>query len=164
MSRLLMVERAILEVCGKSQKTIFQISNETGMDLSLVGSLCIRLNKKGILQRQSSTYSINKDANSLLIANTPENIKKEVNEVSKSMVANYFNQKNDRSLKLQKVYVNKTEELILKSMLDQLNSFVEELQKSHKKSSHNIVKKQKVIMWGHGNYSDLINSSLALAK
>ncbi|MFG1500686.1 hypothetical protein ABMA70_10815 [Halobacteriovorax sp. XZX-3] len=164
MSRLLMVERAILEVCGKSQKTIFQISNETGMSLSLVGSLCVRLNKKGILKRQDSTYSLNKDAQGLMIANAVENVRKEVNEVASSIVENYFSQKENRSLKLQKVYVNKTEELILNSMLDQLNSFVEELQRNYKKSSNNIVKKQKVLLWGHGNYSDIINSSLNLAK
>ncbi|WP_419172794.1 hypothetical protein [Halobacteriovorax sp.] len=164
MTRLLMIERAILESCGNSKKTIFEIADETGIDISIIGTLCIRLKKKGILARNQNHYYINKDANSLVVANSPENIRKEVREVTNSMIENYFTRKENRSLKLQKVYVDKTEELILNSMLDQLNRFVEDLQKNHKKNSRNIVKKQKVLMWGHGNYNDLIESSLQLAR
>lgn len=164
MTKLLMVERAILEVCSKSNKSIFSIANETGMSVSLVSSLCVRLYKKGILYRENNTYSVNKEAEGLALANSPENIKKEVTEITNSIVNNYFDKKKSQTLKLQKVYVNKTEELILNSILDQLNRFVDDLQKNHKKNKSNIVKEQRILMWGHGNYNDLIESSLGLAK
>lgn len=164
MSRLLLVERAIIESCAKNKKSVFEISNETGMNLSMVNSLCSRLSKKGILKRSNGQYSVEEKAESFISANKEGNLKREVEEVTSALVNNYFSVKENRMLRLQKVYVNETEEKILNSLLDQLNTFIQELQISNRANSKNILKSRKVIMWGHAQYEDLIERSIEMAN
>ncbi len=164
MNRLLLIERVIIEACTKDGRTIFEISNDTGMELSLVNALCIRLSKKGILKRRGSGYFLEAQATEFIEANKPDNLKKEVEEVTSALVENYFTNNTNRILKLQKVYVDKSEEKILNSLLNQLNSFVSQLQQANRLHPKNQIKDQKVIMWGHSNYNDLIESSLRMVK
>lgn len=163
MKKLLMIERAILESCTTKGRTIFEIAHDTGLELSIVSALCVRLSRRGILERQESRYFVLSNAQELVDANLPENLKMEVSDLTSALVENYFADQENKVLKLQKVYVDKSEELILKSLLNQLSLFIRDLQQE--KSRRNTeLKRQKVIMWGYGNYEDLIRKSLELAN
>jgi hypothetical protein len=94
------------------------------------------------------------------------NLKEEVKELFASIVNDYFNEsisQNEKNseLKIQKVWLDKNEELILKNHLNSLDNFLKTIKQNHeKKSMKPKTFEQKILIWGVSNYSQLIDGIL----
>ncbi|EQC49635.1 hypothetical protein [Bacteriovorax sp. DB6_IX] len=163
MSELLLLERVVVESIAKGNFRIENIQNDTGLDYSFLLSICSRLIKRGLITYKLGEYKISKDEESWGKVNHPLILKNEIKEVSENIIDVFFNDKVTNSLKLQKVYLSDKDEKILNSLLDSVESFVKDLRNSPQNKAMS-TKKQKVLMWGYGQYSDIIQNTLKVVS
>lgn len=155
MKELLLIERSVIEAIAHGAKKVLDISKELNMEFNLVLALLSRLRAKGIIELNEGGYYISK--NELAWKRVNAEIPTEIKEISHNLVDCYFNDKAKNGLKLQKIYMSNKDEKIFKSLLNNIELFLDGLKKEKRRSP---IKDQKVILWGYGQYDDLIQSSM----
>lgn len=166
---LLMVERIVIESLSKKEKNIQEIELDTNLSHGLLLNIMPNLLMRNMIRYKSGIYSLDKEHAFLWLSeiNKTENIKEEASEIFTSLVNQYF--KNDEELKkpkvsqfkIQKMWLTKEEEMILKSHMSTLEGFftgVKEARKYHPQREKTC--EQRVVVWGITDYSDLIDGVL----
>lgn len=166
---LLAVERMVLESMGRNLSCPYEISFDTGLELSLVGNILRHLNEHGVIDLKNDLYFINKERMKEWkeTINTSESVKEEVKDLFVSLVNKYFSQEKQatqtEALGLRKIWLTPKEEKIFNSLIYNLESFVEGIQKERSKTGINQkLQDQKVIFWGHSKYNNLVQGTLAV--
>lgn len=158
---MLLLERIIVESIKKEGSFITDITVDTKLDHSLVLILLTRLQKKGLIQKNHGRYSIVSSNSSWQREHEDSQLCGELQELTEKMVTNYFHTKKKETLKLQKVYMTKSEEKIFDSLLDSLESFIKGLQKEQAgKILKDTLSEKKVIFWAYTDYKNLIGQTL----
>nr|BDT26832.1 hypothetical protein BHI3_02980 [Bacteriovorax sp. HI3] len=166
---LLMIERMVIESLSKKEKNIQEIEIDTNLSHGLLLNILPNLLMRNMVRYRSGIYSIDKDHcfEWLSEVNRKENVKEEAREIFSSLVNQYFKKEtqpssqNGPQLKIQKVWLTREEELILKSHMATLEGFfngVKEARKYHPQREKTC--EQRVVVWGLSHYSDLIEGVL----
>ena len=157
---MLALERIIVESISKGRNTLEKIESDTLLKYPLILSIVNNLLVKSILSQKDHYYSIARNSLNWKKENSDTELINEIQELSEEIIKNYFNYKDNNSLKLKKIYMSEQEEKIFKSILNNLELFLNGLKKDEdKKNEKNKTVKQKVVLWGHSKYEDIINSS-----
>ena len=162
MKGLLLVERFILETLGSEQMTINEIEKQTRLNFGFIKNILSGLVYKNIVIYNSGFYWINKEKKSEIVKeiNSRESVKGEIKELFISFVNEfYMEEKKKMRLHVKKVFLDKIEERVLESHMQNLNDFFKGLTPKKKKDTAS----QRVVMWGECNYLDLVNQSLSYA-
>ena len=166
---LLIIERIIIESLSKKEKNLQEIIHDTSLDHSLLLNILPNLLMKNMIRYTRGTYSLEKEScfKWLDEINHVDNIKEEVKELFVSMVNQHFkNNLHKKSaietqLKVQKVWLTRDEELILKSHMATLDGFFTGVKDSRRiKPEREKTSEQRVVIWGLSQYSDLIEGVL----
>jgi len=162
---LLLVERIILESLAKKEKNVFELEVDTQLNQALLMNILPNLLMKNVIKYQRGIYSIDKE-NSLQWLNTindKNNIKMEVKELFTSLVNEYFKDdlRKNAEVKVQKIWLTKDEEKVLKGHLLTLESFFVSVRENRKlKPQKEKTAEQKVVVWGLSNYQDIVRGVL----
>ncbi len=161
---LLLVERMILESIGKKEKSIAEISLDSGLRTNLVCSLIGHLVMDNIINLKKGKYYLNfKEKEKWLpLINDKVNIKNEVKELFISLINSHFelSEKKKYGLKIKKIWLNRFDEKILEAHFNNLNEFIENLEKYPNRKEEEKLKEKRVIFWGQSFYGDLAEESL----
>ena len=166
---LLMIERIVIESLSKKEKNIQEIEIDTNLSHGLLLNILPNLLMRNMIRYQRGIYSIDKEScfKWLSEVNKKENIKEEAKEIFTSLVNQYFNKElsehkaSGPQLKIQKMWLTRDEEILLKSHMAALDGFFQSIKESRQ---HNPQKEktyeQRVVIWGLSQYSDLVDGVL----
>jgi hypothetical protein len=166
---LLMIERIVIESLSKKEKNIQEIEIDTNLSHALLLNILPNLLMKNMVRYQRGIYSIDKDScfQWLSIVNKKENIKEEAKEIFTSLVNQYFKKElNEQKalgpqLKIQKMWLTRDEEILLKSHMATLESFFSSVKEARKQNpQREKTCEQRVVIWGLSQYSDLVDGAL----
>jgi hypothetical protein len=166
---LLIIERIIIESISKKEKNLQEIMSDTNLNHSLLLNVLPNLLMKNMIRYTRGIYSIEKEncVKWLSDINRKDNVKEEAKELFVSLVNQYFKKDLEKTpsplpqLKIQKVWLTRDEEMILNSHLAGLDSFFNGVKASRRvKPEKEKTYEQKVVIWGHSQYSDLVEGVL----
>lgn len=166
---LLIIERIIVESLSKKERNLQEIIMDTNLDHSLLLSILPNLIMKNMVRYTKGIYSLEKENcfQWLNEINHTDNVKEEAKELFISLVNQYFTKSNERrtsidpQLKIQKVWLTRDEEVILRSHMAGLESFFKAVKDSRKvKPEKEKTCEQRVVIWGLSQYSDLVDGVL----
>ncbi|MDO9183201.1 MAG: hypothetical protein Q7U04_12370 [Bacteriovorax sp.] len=166
---LLIIERIIIESLSKKERNMQEIILDTNLDHSLLLNILPNLLMKNMIRYTRGTYSIEKENcfQWLNEVNKTDNVKEEAKELFISLVNQYFKKDlvkpvgNETQLKIQKVWLTRDEEVILRSHLSGLDGFFTGVKASRRiKPEREKTCEQRVVIWGLSQYSDLVDGVL----
>ncbi len=167
---LLIIERIIIESLSKKERNIEEIILDTNLEHSLLLNVLPNLLMKNMIRYTRGIYSIEKDNcfQWLNEINKNDHVKEEAKELFISLVNQYFtkNETNKKAitapqLKIQKVWLTREEEILLRSHMATLEGFFIGIKASRKmKPQREKTFEQRVVFWGLSQYSDLIDGVL----
>ncbi|MBY0414929.1 MAG: hypothetical protein K2Q18_12230 [Bdellovibrionales bacterium] len=166
---LLMIERIVIESLYKKEKNIQEIEIDTNLGHGLLQNILPNLLMRNMVRYRGGVYSIDKEHcfDWLKQVNKKENVKEEAKEMFTSLVNQYFKKdntvegQNGPQLKIQKMWLTRDEELILKSHMNALEGFFNGVKESRKyRPQKEKTCEQRVVIWGSTHYSDLVEGVL----
>lgn len=162
---LLLIERFIIESLSKKDMNIQELAIQTKLDHGLLLNILPNLMMRNMIQYKRGTYSLNRLEGQKWISqiNKKEFLKEEVKDVFQSLVNNYFKEEvaKNSDLKVQKIWLTKDEELTFNSHLKGLENFFKNVKESRlRKAENERLFEQKVVVWGHMSYGDIVNEIL----
>jgi hypothetical protein len=166
---LLIIERIIVESLSKKERNLQEIIHDTNLDHSLLLNILPNLLMKNMIRYTRGTYSIEKENcfQWLNEINKTDNIKEEAKELFISLVNQYFKKDcvklraMEPQLKIQKVWLTRDEELVLRSHMASLDGFFTGVKASRRvKPEREKTCEQRVVIWGLSQYSDLVDGVL----
>ena len=157
---LLVVERMVLEALVESDKELKEIACATGLNELLLANILSNLLIREIIIYQRGQYQLNlqKKEQWLPVINSPQCLKEEIRELFAALVNRYFSREQNPqiNLRVKKIWMSKTEEKIFNAHLYNLEEFLKGVEKNR---GENLAQK-KVVIWGHSDYSEILDSSL----
>lgn len=166
---LLIIERIIVESLSKKERNLHEIMMDTNLEHGLLLSVLPNLIMKNIIRYTKGIYSIDKENcfQWLSEINKEDHVKEEAKELFISLVNQYFSNSvqekpvDGPQLKIQKVWLTKDEEKILRSHMAVLESFFTQVKASRRvKPEREKTCEQRVVIWGLSQYSDLVDGVL----
>lgn len=161
---LLLVERMILESLQSGPRTSEELVKDTGLKKNLLMSLLSNLFNDYIVVQKGHLFDLNYENKKDWIhrVNSKESVKGEVKELFLSMINQHFEELEYKScgLKMKKIYVSESDEKILHAHFNNLQEFVENLEKYPTDMKDVPTHSKKVIFWGQSDYGALIENSL----
>jgi len=166
---LLIIERIIVESLSKKERNMQEIIHDTNLDHSLLLNVLPNLLMKNMIRYKRGIYSIDKENcfQWLNEVNKTDNVKEEAKELFISLVNQYFQKDKEKKhalppqLKIQKVWLTKDEEIILRSHMAGLECFFNGIKAARKtKPEKEKTCEQRVVIWGLSQYSDLVDGVL----
>lgn len=157
------VERYILETLGKGAKRFGQIHEETNVDYGLLNNILSELMMENMVSFTQGRYFLNPETQNqwLPLINSSQAVGEEVRELFSTLVNDYFEKQSDVALKVQKISMTAKEEKIFQSYLINLEKFIEDVKMERAKNPfESKLQEQKVIVWGHAGYSQLVQNTL----
>lgn len=158
----LMVERIVLESLAEGAKDGLGLHLDTGLDAALIENVVHDLREEGFVARgRSGLFSLR--ASRVARASEGDAVKGEVKELFVSWVNRFFLEERGRGtcLRIQKVSMTEGEEELYREHLGRLDSFIEGVKAlSRAEGRRGATARKKVVFWGHGEYRDLVESSM----
>jgi anion-transporting ArsA/GET3 family ATPase len=166
---LLLIERIVIESLSKKEKNIQEIEIDTNLSHGILLNILPNLLMRNMIRYKAGTYSIDKDHcfSWLSEVNKKENVKEEAKELFTSLVNQYFKKdqieakQSGPQLKIQKMWLTREEEMILKSHMATLEGFFQgvKVARLHHPQREKTCE-QRVVIWGISHYSDLVEGVL----
>jgi hypothetical protein len=165
---LLLIERMIVESLLKKDRNVYELAIDTGLNETLLLNVIPNLLMKNILHYGRGIYKINRTDSELWLSELgkSESIKEEVRELFASLLNQFFTEdlkkmNGSTSLKVQKVWLNDKEQVILNSHLKNLDLFFTGVKDNRKGSLvPSKTHEEKVVIWGISSYAELLEGSL----
>ena len=161
---LLLVERMILESLQSGPRTSEELVKDTGLKKNLLMSLLSNLFNDYIVVQKGHLFDLNYENKKDWVhrVNSKESVKGEVKELFLSMINQHFEELEYKScgLKMKKIYVSERDEKILHAHFNNLQEFVDNLEKYPTETKDAPIHAKKVIFWGQSDYGALIENSL----
>lgn len=163
--KLLIVERIVLESISRKNRNIVELSNDTGLSVSLLNNILPTFIMKNLVIYNNGVYCINNEMKNLWIneINSKDSLKCEVKELFTNLVNHYFEEEKAAAtveLKVKKIWMTPYEKKLLRMHLNNLNEFVSNIEKENKKDQNFKTKEQEIIVWSVSDYEGVINSFL----
>lgn len=151
------IDRMILESLAKSSKSFEQLLVDTKIEKEILASLITELTIKNLINIHHETYFLNSNLNNSMLneIKNEQAVIAEVSQLMKTTMKDSFLVEGCR-FKLKKIYMDQEEERIFKSLLLQVEGFLEGLDKKRGKTCE-----QSVIFWGINKYENITNSLLS---
>lgn len=145
------IERMVLESLSKSKKDFIELLVDTKLEHIVLNNIIKELVTKNIVSLTDNKYQINENLNSEIKyqLKNEQSIIAEVSQILKMTMKDNL-KKQGCSFKLKKIYMDTQEEQIFKSLLLQVEGFLEGLDTKKGKTCE-----QKVIFWGVNNYENI---------
>lgn len=155
-----MTERLVVESLAKGEKSLNDLHHDTAIAYGLLNNIIVQLQFKEVLSYEKGKYYLKKESFSNS-SSQRESFQLELKELFMSLLNQYFEDDRTATLRVQKVWMNDSEEKIFHSYLINMEKFLSDLQKNqYHKASTLTTKDKKVVVWGHANYSQLIEQTL----
>ena len=168
---LLIVERIILEALSMGKKlSLNELALDTGLDLMLVENILTNFVEYEVILCEQGLYRLNEQTRQKWPScfNAQNHIKDEARELFVSLVNQYYKELNltGRSkhlLNLRKIFFTPEELVVFNMYLNKIEQFIRQVEKRERMGparKNNKTGEKKVIIWGYGNYSSLVNCTL----
>ncbi|MCY4643356.1 MAG: hypothetical protein OXB88_01950 [Bacteriovoracales bacterium] len=148
------VERIILESLGKGAKSMPRLSKDTGLDTQILINALRSLLKSGLLIDCQTQFQLNTS----LTQKAGLDKRNEVKDLMEGIADRFFD-KQDADLSLKKVWMSEEDEKIFKTLLGNIDYFLDDLKKYNSKIDRPLQEK-KVFYWGMATYGDALNGQL----
>ena len=158
-----MVERIVIESLFEEGKNRHQLFVDTKLDIELLKNILCDLEKEDLILCKKGCYYLNK--NKMSEMSDKKQMKNELKELFIAWVNKFFleEKKKTTCLKVKKVYMNDSEELLYNEHLNKLNRFIEQIKEMSKLENRGCsTAKKKIIFWGHEEYKELVDASLSV--
>lgn len=151
------LERMALESIHKSDKTLEEIADDTGLEIPLCMNIVYSLLAKNLVVCAGSAYSVNKNLSDGIIRELKDrrNRAVEVNALVRECVKESFMENGD-SFHFKKVYMSEKDKKLLKAMFYNIESFLDGL-----KNQTGATKEETFIFWGGDNYAKTVGAYIA---
>lgn len=166
---LLLIERIVIESLSKKEKNIQEIEVDTNLSHGILLNILPNLLMRNMIRYKAGIYSLDKENcfSWLSEVNKRENVKEEAKELFISLVNQYFKKdlpsasSSGAQLKIQKMWLTREEEMILKSHMATLEGFFQGVKESRLyRPQKEKTCEQRVVIWGLSHYSDLVEGVL----
>lgn len=156
---LLMIERMILESLQVSPKNVYELSVDTGLQMSLVSNVISNLLNDNFVSFNGRNYIVND-----IQASRSMKSYDQLTELKELFVTMVNSSALGRGkIKLQKVHLTKKEEAILGSYFINIETFIKNVKESRvSKKVQEATGEQRVFVWGEAFYKDLALDSLSV--
>lgn len=147
------LERVILECVGKNGLTYNEIQRQSGLLDNVCFNILQALIIRGIIKSEGLKYKLNENISPIMMdeINGIEARKAESLELIEAVV----DQGPEKIFKFSKMAMDERDEKIFIAMLSNLESFLKD---AHQKAQSSVaLKDRKVIFWGMGDVSKLMN-------
>lgn len=151
------IERMVLESLSKSKKDFLSLNEDTKLEALVLQNILKDLISKNIICLQDTYYKVNEALPNQVIEQLKDqkSVLAEVSQILKTTMKDH-NKIDGCRFKFKKIYMDNEEEQIFKSLLLQVEGFLEGLDKKRGKTCE-----QKVIFWGVNNYENISSSLLS---
>lgn len=155
MKGLSSLERAVLECLGKKSLTYDEIQFQSGLHENVCFNILQALIIRGVIATDGARYRISENLSPI--------IQEEINgmdaKISESLeLIEAVLEQSNRNFKFAKVAMDSRDEKIFLAMLSNLEAFLVD---AHKKAEANVpLKDRKVIFWGIGDVTSLMNQMI----
>jgi hypothetical protein len=164
-SGLLLIERMILESLEMRAKNVIDLARDTTLSSAVISNVMPHLLMRSLVRYQEGIYhlvSLGKNRGKII---GEDSIEDELKELFSSLVNRYFHQEscvNNAQLRLKKVWLTEMEEAQFSSHLISLEKFLKEIEERGQEHEREDLplSKQRVVFWGHSEYSQLLDGSL----
>ncbi len=161
------LEKVVIESLFHQERSFRELQDDTQLPTRALLNSINALYEKNYIIEQNDKYILN--LNKILKENVSTSIKNkcsDINELIRGAIDNHLT-KTDKSLKqsglhLKKIWLDKKEEKILNALLQNIETFVFDLENKTNKNSTMKLANKKVIFWGHSIYSDIIEKIITL--
>jgi GTPase involved in cell partitioning and DNA repair len=145
------IERILLESLNKSPKTLVELQDDLNFSTETIQNILLSLIPKGMVNQRLNKYHVNTLTcqAQLDMLNNKDNLQEEVIEIVSNSINSDF--------KLKKVALSSEDKAILKSLLFNLDKFLEEVSK---KKNQCATKDLEVIFWGFDQYNNITQNIL----
>lgn len=160
----MLLERVVLESVAKKNKRISEIVKDLEISAEIVSNVLSKLTMKGLLTFTADGYEISSNDLAWFNINKIDSVKEELKEITDNVVETCLENKEKNLYKLQKIMLSEKEEKILNSLLNSVESYINNLREDHRK--HNKKEKtsnQKIVFWGHSSYSAVVGKAIERA-
>lgn len=147
------LERVVLECIGKQHLSYEDVQSQSGLQENVCFNILQALIIRGILKTENGKYKVNENISPMMMEeiNGLEARKAESLELMEAIL----DQSSDRVFRFQKVAMDSRDEKIFVAMLSNLESFLKD---AHAKAQSTVaMKDRKVVFWGMGSVSKLMN-------
>lgn len=151
------IERMVLESLSKSHKNFFNLQQDTNIEFNILKNILCELTTKNIIILKNDVYNVNDNLSPDIInqLKDQQSVIAEVSQILKATMKDNLKKEGCR-FKLKKIYMDSEEEKIFKSLLLQVEGFLEGLDQRKGKTCE-----QKVIFWGVNNYENISSGLLS---
>lgn len=165
MKGLMLLERVVLESVSKKHRHLNDIARDIEISGEIVVTILARLSSKGLIVYKDNGYELTQNQLAWHTVNRQEAVKEELKELSENLVTTCISNKEKNLYKLQKIELSEKEEKILNSLLNSVETYINNLREDRRKDIKykESTAKQKVIFWGHSTYSDVLLNSIESA-
>jgi hypothetical protein len=151
-------ERIILESLEKEQSTLKKIKEDTALNENILGRSLQHLVAKNMVLVEREVYSLNQknkeEWKSFLLKE--ENVSLELQELLEGILKVALKKNPQGFMKIKKVHLGERDEIILKAMLKNIETFIAGLENLTPKKERTFSK--KVVVTGMATYQDIIHS------
>lgn len=152
----------ILECLQKGQKTSADLERELEIDKPLLLQLVKNLIDLDILYYQEEYLKINQEALKEYQSKDLA-IKLEIKDLFSTLLNKAYRKEETPfpALRLKKVWLSEEEKDILSCMINNLETFLGDIEKRNQHISHRQIKEKTVILYGLSEYQDVLKESLS---
>jgi len=150
------LERIVIESIGTDSLTYAQVQHQSGLHENVCFNILQALIIRGVLSTDGVKYTLNVNLSPAILDDM--NGLSARQQESLELIEAVIDRKEDRIFKFQKIALDDRDEKIFKAMLLNMETFLVDC---HRKAQSTIpVKSRKVIFWGMGEVSGLMQQML----
>lgn len=160
---LILLERIVIESFGADSKSLQQIERDTSLPLGVVKKIIENLRQRKLVKGEGPFFQLDwsNDENWEEVHSAQAKCD-ETKELCNQMIENYFFG-GFGELKLRKIEMTGEEQNIFSALLKNVDSFIEQIEFSRKKSKGpSSPLKQKVVWWGSSGYDEILKGHLKI--
>jgi hypothetical protein len=150
-------ERIILESLEKEEATLQKIKEDTALNENILSRSLQHLVAKNMVRIEKQQYSLNQghkeEWRSFL--QKEENVSLELQELLEGILKVALKKNPQGFMKIKKIHLGERDEIILKAMLKNIETFIDGVEKLTPKSESTFSK--KVVVTGMATYQDIIH-------
>lgn len=156
---LLVVERIVLEALERRALTFMNLKEQVGFQEPLLKAILSQMIQKGIILYRDGHYEIHWNAKHEWLPSVlnKEGIKAEIKELFSSLVNQIYSQRENCTLKMQKIWLDHQEQRQLEIKLKDIEIYIEGIKERRKtKPVKEITCQKQILFYGAGPYDQLV--------
>lgn len=157
MKGLSSLERVVLECIGKQGLSYEEVQQQSGLQENVCFNILQALIIRGILKTEGGLYFVSTTISPVVMEEI--NGTEARHAESLEMIEAVLEQKYGRVFRFQKIAMDSRDEKIFVAMLNNLDTFLQDV---HKKAQGSVpLKERKIVFWGMGEVQALMNQMIS---